>query len=530
MINNTSGNVVIRWYLPILSGIFIGTSYIPFPPWASLFGFVPLWLFWHQQTQLKNVFLGGVITAFVFTLIGFNWVTYTLHEFAHLPWVFAGVGMLVYGLIGHLFVAVAGMLWFWGRQKFHWSERLSLWMMALITILCEANSVTVFDWNFGYTWYGANIPVYQWAEFIGFSGLSAVTLLCNLPLYLAWQKRKQRSGKVIFAFVLAGFMLLNLGGLGLKARLPAPDAKLNTLLIQASIPNSEKMAAELGEGYTQEIIRRIMALTDEAIQQHKDSKIDFAMWPETAFPALLGEGFRYKELPVLLSQFLSERQLPLVTGAFGVDKKSRLITNSLFLLDDQGEVIEPHYSKTILLAFGEYIPFADTFPVIRQFLPQIGQYARGPGPTVLFDWKGFKMGPQICYESLFPKFSRDLANLGAQFIVNATNDSWYGTWQEPYQHMYMTLARGVEFRRPVLRATNTGISTVSLASGEVLEQSPMQQAWTGLYEVPYVKNPQATFYQEWFWLVPCLLWGSLALLLIIGAYRKPMSIQTDQEL
>jgi apolipoprotein N-acyltransferase len=212
----------------------------------------------------------------------------------------------------------------------------------------------------------------------------------------------------------------------------------------------------------------------------------------------------------------------------GVDVKLRLLTNSLFLLDNQGEIVEPHYSKTILLAFGEYIPFADTFPVIKKFLPQIGQYARGPGPTVLFEWNGFKMGPQICYESLFPKFSRDLSNLGAQFIVNATNDSWYGTWQEPYQHMYMTLARGVEFRRPVLRATNTGISTVSLASGEVLEQSPMMQPWAGLYEVPYLKNPQATFYQEWFWLIPGLLWSSLIVLLVIGVLRKPPINQNDR--
>lgn len=515
-----------NWYLPILSGFFIGTSYIPFPPWASLFGFVPLWLFWHRQTQLKHVFLGGVTTAFVFTLIGFNWVTFTLHEFAHLPWFFAGIGMLVYGLIGHLFVAVAGILWFLGRKKFHWQEPLSLWLMAMITVLCEANSITIFDWNFGYPWYGANIPVFHWAEFIGFSGLSALTLLCNLPLYRAWQHRKETKGKMIVGAVLAVFIVLNLSGLWLKARLPGPDAKLNTLLIQASIPNSEKMSAELGEGYQQEIVRRIMALTDSALAQHKISKIDFAMWPETAFPALLGEEFKSKDYPIMLAQFLRERQLPLVTGAFGVDRKSNLITNSLFLLDNQGEVVEPHYSKTILLAFGEYIPFADTFPRIRKYLPEIGRYARGPGPTILFDWKGFKMGPQICYESLFPKFSRDLSDLGAQFIVNATNDSWYGTWQEPYQHMYMTLARGVEFRRPVLRATNTGISTVSLASGEVLEQSPMMEPWAGLYEVPYLRNPLPTFYQQWFYLMPCLLWGCLVLLLVLGVYKNSKSIET----
>ena len=130
------------------------------------------------------------------------------------------------------------------------------------------------------------------------------------------------------------------------------------------------------------------------------------------------------------------------------------------------------------------------------------------------------MGAQICYESLFPEFSRSLANLGAQFIVNVTNDSWYGSWQEPYQHMYMTLARGIEFRRPVLRVTNTGISTVSLASGEILERSPIHQPWSGIYEVPYLTKPTETFYQHWFWLVPFLLWGTLILLLTLGLKKR----------
>ncbi len=514
------------WYLPILSGFFIGTSYIPFPPWASLFGFVPLWLFWMRQSHWRPVFWGGVLTAFMFTLIGFNWMTHTLHEFAHLPWFFAGIGMLVFGLIGHLYVPLAGVLWFWGRNKFLWQERLALWLMALITTLCEANSLTLFDWNFGYSWYGANIPLYHWAEIIGFSGLSAATLLCNLPMYYAWQQRKERSGKFLFAGVVAGFIALNLSGVWLKSRLPEPDAILRPLLIQASTPNSEKMAAELGEGYTQEIIRRVMALTDNALHNNQGKSVDFVMWPETAFPALLGAEFRHEEFPMLLSHFLHERQLPLLTGAYGVDLKSRLATNSLFLLDKAGEIVEPHYSKTILLAFGEYIPGAETFPVIRKLFPQIGLFARGPGPTVLFEWQGFRMGPQICYESLFPKFTRSLANLGAQFIVNVTNDSWYGTWQEPYQHMYMTLARGVEFRRPILRVTNTGISTVSLASGEILERSPMNQAWAKSYEVPYLKNPKSTFYQDWFYLVPGLLWGSLLTLLAVGFFKHRSQLRS----
>ena len=333
---------------------------------------------------------------------------------------------------------------------------------------------------------------------------------------MAWQQRREKRGKILVASVLAVFIVLNLGGLGLKARLPEPDSKFNVLMIQASIENSEKLAAELGKGFSNEILLRYLNQTNIAFNQYQQNGIDFVLWPETAFPALLGEQFKNDPAPLALSQFLKQRQLPLITGAYGVNEQQRLATNSLFILNKEGELQPQHYSKTILLAFGEYIPLEQWFPKIRDFLPPTGHFARGNGAKELLQWNDYKIGAQICYESLFPKFSRDLSALGAQFIVNVTNDSWYGTWQEPYQHLYMTLARGVEFRRPVLRVTNTGISTVSLASGEVLEKSPIHQQWSGLYTVAYLKNPPSTFYQNWFYLVPSLLWTTLALLLIIG--------------
>lgn len=507
------------WPLPVLSGILVGSSYIPFPPWASLFCFVPLWLFWQRQQSLRNIVLGGLLASFVFTLIGFNWVTYLLHEFAHLPWPLAAVGMLLFALVAHLYVPLAGALWFWGQRKFAWPEPLSLALLALLTAVCEAHSLTLFDWNFGYSWYGAGIPVYHWAETVGFSGLSAATLLCNLPSYYAWQYRKQRRGIAILASVAAGFLLLNGGGLWLRARLPQPDASFKVLLVQGNIGNSEKLAAELGKGYDREIVRRYFALTDRALASTDAQGVDFALWPETAFPALLGEAFTAYEQPQALAQFLAGRQLPLLTGAYGYARATRQLTNSLFVLNKDGILVPPNYSKTILLAFGEYLPGEQWLPQIRQWLPPIGNFARGAGPSALLHWNGYRMGAQICYESLFPAFTRALAELGAQFIVNVTNDSWYGTWQEPYQHMYMTLARGVEFRRPLLRATNTGISTVVLASGEILQRSPLHQEWTGIYQVPYLKNPPATFYQRHFWLVPSLLWGTLLALLGAGVWQ-----------
>ncbi|MDD2760918.1 MAG: apolipoprotein N-acyltransferase [Methylomonas sp.] len=503
------------WWLPVLSGVLIGTSYIPFPPWASLFCFVPLWLFWQRQQSLKSVLFSGVLTSFIYTLIGFNWVTHTLHEFAHVNWFLAGIGMLLFALLGHLFVPVAGMLWFWSRKLFAPKARVSFGLMAVLTALAELYMPMLFKWNFGYSWYGAGLPIYQWAEIIGFSGLSILTILTNLLILLAWQARARMSGKLGFAAVLLVFVGFNVGGIRLKDRLPAPDAEVNALLVQANIGNLEKQSMEHGKGFRDEILKKYLQVTAEGLAQNP--KIDFVMWSETAFPSLLGGDYNQTILAEVLRAFLRERDVALITGAYGRDAGSGLFTNSLFAIDKHGTVTEPHYSKTMLLALGEYIPGVETFPWLKTMLPMVSQFGRGPGPTVLLSFNGYKMGPQVCYESLFPEFSKGLADLGAQFIVNVTNDSWYGTWQEPFQHLYMTLARGIEFRRPVLRVTNTGISTVSLANGEVLALSPMETQWAGAYRVPYLTEPEATFYQRHMQLLPGLLWLSLLMLLAWAA-------------
>ncbi len=504
------------WLLPVLSGVFIGTSYIPFPPWASVFGFIPLWIFWEQQTRLKNIILGGVLTTFVFTIIGFNWVSYLLHEFAHAPWFVAGLGMLLFALVAHLFVPVAGVLWFMGRKYGLYNTWQSILAMGLFTALSLWAIPMLFKWNFGYAWYGAHIPIYHLAEYIGFSGLSMLTVLANVPLYMAWQNRQNKAGRVVLARVVITFVALNAFGLSSKAWLPHPDASFNTLLVQANIGNAEKMAAEFGQGFYKEIIDQYQRVTDRGLRDHTDSQIDFILWSETAFPSLLNGRYQHTNYARQLSQYIKQRQVALITGAYAQDPATQLITNSLFVLDKQGEVQEPYYSKTILLAFGEYIPGEEQFPIFREWLPMVGHFGRGAGPTELLALKDYKIGAQVCYESLYPGFSKALADLGAQFIVNVTNDSWYGTWQEPYQHMVMTLARAVETRRPLLRVTNTGISTVVLASGEILEQSPMYQEWTGLYTVPYLKQPKPTFYQRYYGLMPSALLCVLLLLILNG--------------
>jgi apolipoprotein N-acyltransferase len=173
-----------------------------------------------------------------------------------------------------------------------------------------------------------------------------------------------------------------------------------------------------------------------------------------------------------------------------------------------------------LLAFGEYLPLSEQFPFLLKALPFVSNFGRGLGPAILdlplASGQGLRIGGQICYEGLYPDFTRGLVEKGAELLVNVTNDSWFGYPFEPNQHLYMTLARAIEVRRPLLRSTNTGISTAILASGEVLQKSPLHKEWFGHFVLPYKSNPPPTFfvlYGHWDWIV----WMFVLILLVGGS-------------
>jgi apolipoprotein N-acyltransferase len=145
----------------------------------------------------------------------------------------------------------------------------------------------------------------------------------------------------------------------------------------------------------------------------------------------------------------------------------------------------------------------------------------------------YKLGPQICLESIYPMFSASMARQGAEVLSNVTNDSWFGNTFEPYQHMTMTLARAIENRRPLLRSTNTGITTVALADGTVLEKSPIGKEWVGYYRVPFKRNPPLAFYSRIAGYAPWLaLFIAVAIILVTAlrprAGKKPGK-KTDEK-
>lgn len=495
--------LLVRYQLPIVAGILIGTSYIPFPPWASLFAFVPLWIFLQKQTSWKTVLTGSFITGFLLTLIGFNWVAFTMKEFGHMPWPFAILALIGFCAFANLDIAAASLAWYYLKKKMNLSPLVAVPLLGLLTALFERHFPTIFAWNYGFTFYWSGLPISQLAELVGFQGLSSFVIVANLASYAIWQNLGQPKAKKQLAAFVVGFLILNGAGWLLKSTVAQPDAQIRSLITQANIGNQEKQYAENGGRFREKIIERYVLLTRQAYLENKSGPVDFTVWPETAIPLelLKQEPREYEARPIV--EMVRDSQVPLLSGGYGEDPVSGKVTNSFFIFEKDGRIQWPFYFKTILLVFGEYMPLSDRFPVMKTWFPT-GDFAHGPGPQVK-TVGSVVIGPQICYESLFPEFTRELVRKGAEIVVNVTNDSWYGEWQEPFQHGYMTLARSIEFRRPIIRSTNTGISTVALADGTVLEKGPLGAEWAHIFDIPYKKNPTLTIYAKFPWLVDTAL-------------------------
>lgn len=498
--------------LPILSGFIMGTTYIPYPPWATAFYLVPLWLFWVKNSDSPSkIFWGGWITQFIFSFMGFHWVAHTVSEFGGFPWPVSFVILLLYCSTIHLYYPLSGLLWMYLQKRV--SKKIALLFLPLSLSVAELWFPNLFFWHFGYSWLWAKLPGAQAAEWIGFYGLNLFILFINLSLLIFWLNRT----KIALVAAVILFLIPNGIGLYLKNRFVEGDKTINALVIQANIGNNIKSHQQEGPELHDFIINKFLQLSDQGLKQYPQTQL--IIWPETAYPNFLSMDKKKNQYQRRLEYFVNAISIPLLTGAYRVDEKSSQY-NSMVLIDKLG-VPRAHYDKTMLLAFGEYFPGSNILPQLKTWFPMVSDFGRGPGPTILKVDSLPSFGAQICYEALFDGFTADLYRKGTEVIVNLTNDSWFGLNFEPYQHLYITMARAIEFRLPLIRSTNTGISTLITAKGDIHTFSPLHEEWFGVFPIPYRENPPPTIYSyfagQWHWIM-------LAFTLICflgGFYAKP---------
>ncbi len=176
--------------------------------------------------------------------------------------------------------------------------------------------------------------------------------------------------------------------------------------------------------------------------------------------------------------------------AVGDDGHCEECYNSAVLLDKDG-IIRGINDKVFLLAFGEYMPFGDTFPWLYQLSPETSRFRHGTKTSPIeyaFDGnRNARMGILVCYEDLLPRQAQKVAAHNPNVFINLTNDAWFGQTAEPEHHLNLALLRTVEYRRWLVRSTNTGISVFVDAAGRRLAETRLTDAETLLREVPLLE-------------------------------------------
>lgn len=528
--NCQNPHIIFLSFLALISGLLIGTSYIPYPPWAIAFCYLPLWwavLLASESKNLKTIFFLGWISQFVLTLLGFNWIYFTAREFGYLNVPVSLAALVLFASFIHIYIPLALVAATYLKRKFQLKTSAFIFTMALSHILFERVWPSIFEWNLGYTLLWIKSPLAQLSDVVGFWGLSALIFIFQaIMLYcLTTRKTEPKRSRYTFSATFCILIGLYIIGVAKYKTSSTTDSQVKVTVVQANISNEEKLQAEKGYDYQPFVFNSYFDATQAELAKI-NNETDLIIWPETALPVALDKVYHHKPSQQSILNQVRVWQKTLVTGAYSQDTYKRdhmgnlIIRNSVFFLNPEGEVAAPYF-KTDLLIFGEYMPFGQEAPFLYKLFPFVGVYERGPGPVrkaIPLNGNELMLGPQICYESLNPGFSRGLAKIGTEIFFNVTNDSWFGDWAEPYQHMIMTLARGLENRRPLIRSTNTGISTIILANGDILEQSPIYKKWAHTYTVPYTKNPPLTFYSKygyWDW----ALWV-LILLFILERGRR----------
>jgi apolipoprotein N-acyltransferase len=398
-----------------------------------------------------------------------------------------------------LVLMAAGMALFWaGAGALSQFARHKTFGFAVALAGVEALRGVIFT---GFPW--ANVAhmlvdaqTGQLASVIGVNGL-------NLLIFLmaAGFSSFGTVGALVMLFAFTG--ATTLADRFLRAD-PVPDRSLSLRLVQPAIPQDLKWDAEAARVN----FDRLLELTG------REPVADLTIWPETAVPYLID------------SQPEVGQMMSVATGGGAVLAGYQRVDgaqgwNSLGLIGPDGTITQ-YYDKAHLVPFGEYIPFGDIaydWFGLQAFASQLGAaYSAGPGPAVMDLGPFGVILPLICYEAIFPQFV-NAAPQRADWILQVTNDAWFGTLTGPWQHVAQVRFRAIEQGLPVVRVANTGVTAIYDAHGRMVAELPFGEA--GVLDVTSIPGAlPPTPYTRWGEIPFLLLLGGLGAALVLMRKRK----------
>jgi len=391
------------------------------------------------------------------------------------------------------------------------STRLTLVAVPFLWVAMElaAARVTGFPWDqLGMTQVDNGLLT-QLAPWTGVYGISFVVMAANALLAgaLVLEPHSQRR-----AWGAAGAVLLAVGVTGLTLASPQPAATASAVLVQPNlnvaddnlwqgpgeweqhIANFQRLANQPCQSYTAGI-PETGAPQETSLCQPGASHPDLVVWPESPAPFFESEP-RFQQA---MKDVATSAQAPLVVGGVGMEisPEDHLYHgyNSALVFAPNGAPVG-RYDKIHLVPFGEYVPFKRLLFFARSLTGRVGDTERGVERKVFrlgsSNGQVHRYGVFICYESVFGDEIRQFAQLGAEVLVNVSDDGWYGDTSAPWQHLNMARMRAIENRRWILRDTNSGVTAVIDPYGRVRQSIARHQA--GALNARYGFRDDVTFY------------------------------------
>src|SRR5881396_3112324 len=436
--------------------ILLVASYPPFHlPIVSFVAVAPAVVLLRQlerEGDVRRALRYGFWYGFVSQGLVLYWLVVALWHFTPL----SGLGYLATIAIFGLWHAL--LFWFIVRVRGR-LPLIPLWVVFPVA-WTAVEWVVSHQGDIRFPWLGlgtslADAPVLvQWADLAGARGVTLWLAWCNVMLVEALLgSREQGAGSGTLRWRPAAAMLASIlcaGAYGVWRERTLPIRELGTIgLIQPNEGFREKWDPRHADSVVGKLVTMSRALEARG-------PLDLLLWPEAAIPGWLAE------MPGWDAKFAAlarEGRTPILTGSIHA-VRSDVYYNAAFFYDSTGQWrTYPVYGKHYLVPVVERVPFVP----VRLFrsVPGLRQWSGGfsPGPTVpLYETKMGRFGVVICYESAFEELARAYRRAGADFLVNITNDAWYGRTAGPYQHASHLVLRAIETRTGIARAANDGIS------------------------------------------------------------------------
>jgi len=505
-----------------LSAILSSLSFVPYNIFPLGFiGFVPLFLvFENFKPTKKQIWVLWALWTLILNLIGYHWIMHTIAVYGMMPhWVAFPLFLLyTFGFGSKMLLLFFFLRWMYNRTDLFGSERKKSLSVVAAFAACELLGWQLFPWHGGNLVSG-DLWFAQAADTIGTRGLSAIWILLQYLFYLSYKEyRAKKPLRNLLQFrplqISLGILLaIHLYGFIQVTRFTENESKAPKIIVgvpQGSVP--------LITSYHERpyIISRMIMQTQRLIADAtvSGSRPDLIVWPESSIPA--SEFERTEALKSAIINLQKSTQIPIIINDILHENGTNHDYSNMWHLDRDGNPVN-NYQKNFLLPFGEFMPLGETFPALKNMFPAVSDFSHGQKFS-LFNISSAvgaaKAMPLICYEVILPEYARDFdakTNSEAQFMINITNDAWFGESVESLQHMTLGVMRAIELRLPIVRSTNSGISAYVSSTGALVGETKLFERVNQIYRVPLMPRTKTLF----------AFWGNLPLyffMIMVVAY------------